>query len=170
MTNLAYFFIALIIMIIVLIIDAFSHQQKNKKLSIVIHIIGLPVLLISMIVLAYLEFNLSLFIVPGAILIIIGLVFFRAGLAEIGENLRIAKKVYSKGIYSRVRHPIYSGLILACLGLALVVYSVLFFVYVVVLILMLVIIALYEEKHLIKRFGKAYLNYKKETGMFIPLK
>ncbi len=170
MINLAYFFTALIIMIIVFIIDALSHQQENRKVSVLVHAIGLPVLLISMFVLAYLEFNFSLFIIPGAILIVAGLVIAYKGSVEIRKHFLRAKGVYKKGLYSKIRHPIYLGLIISFLGAALLVYSLLFLIYILASILMIIWFVIYEEKHLIKRFGKEYLNYKKQTGMLLPRK
>lgn len=170
MANLTYFFIALGILIIFGILDGISHQKFSKKATTLVHAIGLPIFLISMFVLAYLEFNLSVFIVPGLIIVVIGLIIAYKGTIEIKKHFLKASSVYKKGIYSKIRHPIYLGLIISLLGFFLVVYSLVFFIYIIAIIMMLLWFIYYEEKHLIKRFGKQYLNYKKQTSMFIPLK
>ncbi|MBL7850659.1 MAG: isoprenylcysteine carboxylmethyltransferase family protein [Cyclobacteriaceae bacterium] len=72
------------------------------------------------------------------------------------------------GVLSRVRHPIYSGLILVTVG---------FFVFIPNLptlitcasILLYLPIGIYlEEKKLIREFGDAYLKYRKEVPALIP--
>ena len=168
MTNLIYFFIALGILIVFGILDAISHQRFVKKANIIFHIAGISILLVSIFILAFLEFKLSYFIFVGILAIIFGLVIAYKGLAEIKENFWEAKKVLKNKIYSKVRHPVYSGLIIFMLGFSLVVYSVFFLIYSLVAIIILILLSVYEEKHLVRKFGKTYINYKKETGMFLP--
>lgn len=157
-------------MIIFFIIDGISHQKFRRKAGIAVHVVGIPIWLISMFILSVQEFKFSLLIYPGILLILIGLFIAFKGFHEIWENLLRAKGVYRKGLYSKVRHPVYLGLIIAMLGLVLLVYSLLFFIYAIATILMIFWLAYYEEKHLIKRFGKRFLNYKKEVPMLLPFK
>ncbi|HUS50490.1 MAG TPA: methyltransferase [Candidatus Paceibacterota bacterium] len=168
MENIFYFIFATLIMIILFIIDGISHQKFKPKNNKLFHAIMIPILLASMAILAIKEINLSILIYPGVILIFLGLYLSFFGLKEIKGNLVKAKRVYDKGIYSKIRHPIYSGLIVSLFGFSLIINSLLFFIYSFLTILMFIWIAFYEEKHLIRRFKKNYEEYKKKTGMFIP--
>jgi protein-S-isoprenylcysteine O-methyltransferase Ste14 len=73
----------------------------------------------------------------------------------------------TNGIYSYIRHPIYTGLYIALIGGELVAQS-----YVVLLFIFLFVggywQARQEEKALLSHFGNAYKAYMKRTKMFIP--
>ncbi len=168
MTNLIYLLIALILLVVISILDSLSHQKFSKRVALVYHLIALPILVISGLILIIQEFRFTILIYPGILIGIAGLLIAYKGLIEIKPNLLKAGEVYKKGLYSRVRHPVYSGLIIALIGLSLFVYSLIFLVYSVVAVLMLIWLASYEEKHLIRRFGKKYLKYRTEVPMLIP--
>ena len=76
----------------------------------------------------------------------------------------------TSGLYSYVRHPMMSGVYLAILGLGMLLKSIMVvFIFTPVFILLSVLeIKMIEEPELEIRLGKAYLNYKKKTPMFIP--
>ena len=70
-------------------------------------------------------------------------------------------------IYSVLRHPAYSGILLVCLGgtiIQLNIYSIIFFL--ILYIGMLIHIHFVEEKELIQRFGNSYKEYRKKTPAF----
>jgi protein-S-isoprenylcysteine O-methyltransferase Ste14 len=101
------------------------------------------------------------------LLLLVGVVIFSFSWKELGE-VRIGvlpgKSLITTGIYSKIRHPIYLGIKLIYLGLAL------FFKSTVTVILFFVLlfpVHMYrvrrEEQELIKRFGEEYLEYKKRT-------
>ena len=77
-------------------------------------------------------------------------------------------KLVTDGIYSRVRHPQYSGLFLVSVGLiiqwptlaTLILWPVMFVVY--------CRLALREERGMIELFGQRYLQYKKSVPAFFP--
>jgi protein-S-isoprenylcysteine O-methyltransferase Ste14 len=71
------------------------------------------------------------------------------------------------GIYSYIRHPIYTGLILATTGAELVAQSYLFILF-ACFFYMIYRQAKKEEKILEDHFGKAYIDYKKRSKMLIP--
>jgi protein-S-isoprenylcysteine O-methyltransferase Ste14 len=168
MTNLRYLLIALGILIVVAVIDAVSHQKFNRKGSIIFHVLGILILLVSMFALIFQVFKFTFFVYPGILIVIIGLIISYKGLVEIKPNLLKAGEVYKKGLYGGVRHPVYSGLIISVIGLSLFVYSLIFLVYSFVAVLMLIYLAVYEEKNLIRRFGKKYMEYRKQVPMLIP--
>ena len=168
MTNLIYLLIALILLVVISILDSLSHQKFSKKGSLIFHFTGIPILFISGLILAFNEFKFTILIYLGILIGIIGLIIAYKGLVEIKPNLLKAGEVYKKGLFSKVRHPVYSGLILSMIGLSLAVYSLVFLLYALVAVIMLYWMAYYEEKHLIRRFGKKYLKYKEEVPMLIP--
>jgi protein-S-isoprenylcysteine O-methyltransferase Ste14 len=72
------------------------------------------------------------------------------------------------GVYRYIRHPMYGSLLFLSLGTLFKNISVLSILLTVVLILFLVLTAKVEEKENINFFGNSYLEYMKETKMFIP--
>jgi protein-S-isoprenylcysteine O-methyltransferase Ste14 len=72
------------------------------------------------------------------------------------------------GIYSYVRHPAYTGDYIAQLGVTMIFSSLYGFVIMLFLILPFIYRIKIEEKMLISKFGKEYLEYKEKTKIFIP--
>ena len=75
----------------------------------------------------------------------------------------MAKKIVKTGIYSKIRHPIYTSSILIGLGFCLLFQK--WFVYLIYagLVIMQVTRARQEEKILTKTFDQEYIKYKKST-------
>jgi protein-S-isoprenylcysteine O-methyltransferase Ste14 len=71
------------------------------------------------------------------------------------------------GPYSRVRHPIYSGIILAMIGTAIAV-SLYWLVAVVVLGAYFLYSAVVEERSMARLFPDSYPGYKRSTKMLVP--
>jgi protein-S-isoprenylcysteine O-methyltransferase Ste14 len=110
----------------------------------------------------------------------IGLVVFLLGLAlavwarvYLGRNWgmpmtqKVDPELVTSGPYRRVRHPIYSGIILAMIGTAIAV-SLYWLVAVVVLGGYFIYSATVEERYLAERFPDSYPEYKRSTKMLIP--
>jgi len=73
------------------------------------------------------------------------------------------------GIYSKIRHPGYLGLILMYLGVALLFHNILADVVAVILSFLQILTALAEERFLIKKFGEEYKEYMRRVPWrFIP--
>lgn len=78
-------------------------------------------------------------------------------------------QLVTSGIYRYIRHPQYTGFLLASFGI-LIDWATL-----PLLIMFPILVVLYyrqakrEEKDMEKKFGQAYLDYKARTSMFIPL-
>lgn len=170
MSNLIYFLIALAIMIVFFFIDAVSHQKFKKKTNLLFHILGITILVISFAILIIKEFKLSVLIYPGIAFIITSIVLTYLSYIHIKKDFLTAKKVTKSGIYTKVRHPMYLGLILLYIGISLLTSSLLVSIYSIIGILFIVWQAFNEEKYLIKRFGKEYLNYKRDVPMLVPFK
>ena len=77
------------------------------------------------------------------------------------------KNLKTTGIYSLVRHPIYSSNILLMIGIFISTGSLIIAVNTLVLFIYYALSALIEEKAIAKRFPK-YESYKRKTGMFLP--
>ena len=167
MTNIVYFFIAILINFVFIIIDGIAHQKFKKTRNIIFHVFGSAIAFALALLLIEKEFNLSLLIYPGIFFVLLGLVFVYLS-KEIKGNFLSAKKLVKKGIYARTRHPMYLGIILILIGIPLISSSLLVALYSFITILMIFWLIRYEEKHLAKKFGKEYEKYKKETPILFP--
>ena len=76
-------------------------------------------------------------------------------------------KLIENGIYKFIRHPIYTGIILAFFGFALITDSGYRLLISAVLFLLFYYKTLYEEKRLIEKFPD-YSEYKSRSGRFFP--
>jgi protein-S-isoprenylcysteine O-methyltransferase Ste14 len=76
--------------------------------------------------------------------------------------------VVTTGPFHRVRHPIYLGVMLVYLGMALATASLFSLALLVGIFFFYNSIAGYEERLLEARFGEAYKEYKARTGKWVP--
>ena len=110
----------------------------------------------------------------------IGLAVFVLGLAlavwariYLGRNWgtpmsrKVDPELVTTGPYRKVRHPIYSGIILAMIGTMIAV-SLYWLVAVVLLGAYFVYSAIAEERFMADRFPDSYPEYKRSTKMLIP--
>lgn len=110
----------------------------------------------------------------------IGLAVFVAGLGlavwarvYIGSNwgMPMTQKeepeLVTSGPYHRVRHPIYTGIILGMVGTAIAV-SIFWLVAVVLMGAYFIYSAVVEERNLAKQFPDTYPEYKRSTKMLLP--
>jgi len=72
-------------------------------------------------------------------------------------------QLVTNGIFSYIRHPHYTSLIIIGFGLALFFYSLFALVIAIVAIPIIIWSIIDEEKHLIKQYGKEYLEFMKKT-------
>ena len=113
-------------------------------------------------------------------LLVLGLVLFFAGLGVavwarlyIGRNWgmpmsqKAAPELVTTGPYSKVRHPIYAGLISAMIGTALAL-SPLWLIVAAILGGYFIFSATREEKYMTGQFPATYPAYKRSTKMLIP--
>ena len=111
--------------------------------------------------------------VPGAVLFAGGIALAVWARLHLGRNWgapttqRADPELITSGPYRFVRHPIYSGLLTAMLGTALV-DSLAGLVIVAVLVPYFYYCGTVEEKNLTASFPAAYPEYKKGTKMLIP--
>ncbi|MFW9799589.1 MAG: methyltransferase family protein, partial [Candidatus Thorarchaeota archaeon] len=76
--------------------------------------------------------------------------------------------VATEGVYSRVRHPMYLGMVLIYLALAMVTLSLAALGVWLLILGAYDIMASYEEKLLKERFGEEYTEYQREVRKWLP--
>lgn len=72
------------------------------------------------------------------------------------------------GVYSKVRHPLYSGTILIFLGLFVFIPKISTIIALAITIIYLIVGISLEEKKLIVKFGNQYIDYKKKVPAIFP--
>jgi protein-S-isoprenylcysteine O-methyltransferase Ste14 len=79
------------------------------------------------------------------------------------------QRLVVQGVYRHVRNPMISGVLFVLMGESVLTASLpLFWWFVVVVVVNAAYIPLLEEPGLIKRFGEAYLDYKRNVPRWIP--
>lgn len=87
-----------------------------------------------------------------------------------GKNSNATEKLIIRGIYSKIRHPLYLGLVLIFLGYFLVSGTAGALIHISCLMAYLPIGIYFEEKNLLKKYGSAYSEYQKSVPAIFPLK
>lgn len=88
------------------------------------------------------------------------------GLPEVSEQRE--SRLLREGIYGRLRHPRYVGVLLEITAVALFVNYLAAYVLVVLMIPVLYVTVLLEERELLQRFGEDYAAYMREVPRFLP--
>ncbi len=151
-----------------------SHKEIIKRIATLLlgTLVGLQLLGLQI-----LPYSSDLF-VQGFGFLIVAIAFILSIFArkELGTNWTHAAEyqikknhvLVTKGIYKYVRHPIYTGMFLSCIGAELVAGSYLFVAFLLLLPFTAYLQAKREETILTEKFGDEYINYIKTTNMFIP--
>jgi protein-S-isoprenylcysteine O-methyltransferase Ste14 len=77
-------------------------------------------------------------------------------------------KLIKSGIYARVRHPIYAGVLLTAFGLTLAHGHPVMWTLMTALYIFFYAKSRYEEALLLNYYGKSYADYMQTTGRFLP--
>ena len=114
-------------------------------------------------------------IAAGFALIICELWIFRRVHKDLGTKRLIGQtelsgggQIEHRGIYSRIRHPIYTGILLAALGTAIAVDEYRALAALAAVMVGFVFKAKKEESFLSREFGPAFEEHKRHTGFFLP--
>ncbi len=115
-----------------------------------------------------------------ALVTVVGLAFAVLGLAvalfsvmNLNRSLTVfptpkkGAKLIESGLYRKVRHPIYTGIILLVFGFAAGIGSVYKLGIVIFLLILFYFKSAYEEKQLLKQYP-TYADYRRRTGRFFP--
>jgi len=94
------------------------------------------------------------------------------GVKDAGREALFPDKEHTlyKGIYEKIRHPQALGEVFIWWAAALLLNSPFLFLYSIVWFPIFYWFCKAEEKDLIIRYGKSYIDYKNRTGMFFPKK
>jgi protein-S-isoprenylcysteine O-methyltransferase Ste14 len=115
----------------------------------------------------------------GYMLATLGVVMTSRSLKEISfssflglsrKDIESTDSLVIRGIYGKMRHPLYLGLILIFLGYFLVSGTVGALIHLSCLIGYLPFGIYFEEKNLLKKYGNAYSDYQKSVPAILPLK
>jgi protein-S-isoprenylcysteine O-methyltransferase Ste14 len=112
--------------------------------------------------------------VTGLILTALGIGLAAWARYTLGRNwsaavaLKQSHELVSTGPYARIRHPIYSGVLLGLVGTALAIGEWRALLAVVVLAASWLVKARKEEALLAEEFGEAFAVHRSRTGMFLP--
>ena len=112
--------------------------------------------------------------ITGLILTALGIAFAFWARYTLGQNwsskvtIKVEHELIRSGPYAYVRHPIYTGILLALVGTALAIAE-----WRALIAVALVWIAFYtkarvEEKMLAQEFGAAFEEHRQRTGFFLP--
>lgn len=115
------------------------------------------------------ELNFPLIMI-GIVLILAGIIIwlFAVVKSKITQEI-IDNKLVKTGIYSYIRHPIYSAFLFISTGLTFLSQNIfLFFLPILYWIILTIGMKKTEEKWLLEKFGDEYIEYSKEVNRFIP--
>jgi len=104
--------------------------------------------------------------VAGLVCTVVGLVLLTVARLNLGDSFSVtpqAKKLVTRGVYSRIRHPVYvfSAVLMAGLGLY---FHLLWVLLVVALILVVQLVRARREEHVLEEaFGEEYRAYRRST-------
>lgn len=110
----------------------------------------------------------------GLVLVLVGIAFAIWARLQLAGNWSAAVTVKEghtltcRGPYTIVRHPIYTGLLLALLGVALIVGEVRCLLGVGILFLSFWLKSRTEERFMLEEFGAGYSQYQKHVKALIP--
>ncbi|MBD3285874.1 hypothetical protein GF359_05305 [candidate division WOR-3 bacterium] len=104
----------------------------------------------------------------GGLLVIPAFYLWFKGMADAGKGTMVVTKEFKPyaGIYKRIRHPQAAGELLVWWVMAFFLHSPFLALYSIIWIPLFIWVCLAEEADLIKRYGKAYTEYAKNTGFF----
>jgi protein-S-isoprenylcysteine O-methyltransferase Ste14 len=167
------FIIAFLICLFGYIIHTIAHfleHKGNSKLSRISEIILTIIIFIGyvgwgfMISLDPIKVDLSDYLVkPAGILVgLIGVALFVLS-TKAKKGFYELDHLVTKGIYSKIRNPMYLGIILIHIGFPLAAKSLLTLISAIIWIPLILMWKYWEEKDLEKKFGEKYISYKKKT-------
>ena len=104
----------------------------------------------------------------AAVFFIGGYLLIRSSHKIVFGEERETPVVIKEGPFSRIRHPMYTGILLMYIGGLAYSMSIVALPVFAAAVLFYVFIAGYEGKLLEKKFGDEYREYKKGTGLFFP--
>ena len=111
----------------------------------------------------------------GLLIVLAGIIIRWIAIIQLGKSFTVdvaiidVARLKTDGIYSKVRHPSYLGLLCIIIGFSATMNSVYSFLVLVVPVFFAIVYRInVEEKVLISEFSESYINYKTGTRKIIP--
>jgi protein-S-isoprenylcysteine O-methyltransferase Ste14 len=79
-------------------------------------------------------------------------------------------EIFTGGLYAYVRHPRYTGMFCAVVGAALLAGTSRLWVLIALWWILALVVIHFEERELTKRFGPAYMEYRRRVPAFLPFR
>jgi len=117
---------------------------------------------------SHFPFNPIYLYIIGIILISYGIIMYFSSVPRFVKAIKNSELI-TTGIYSHVRHPLYSGIILGIIsGIICFFNSWILLIFPACSYILFRILIKEEEKDLIKEFGEKYISYMNETNAMFP--
>ena len=113
-------------------------------------------------------FSLHVLLLPAVLSLGFGLYLIANSHKAVFGKITDQPRLIDSGVYSRVRHPMYLGILLSCLGFFFVSPSLLSFGVWLAFFILYDKMATYEEKDLIRILGEEYIVYQKRVSKWFP--
>jgi len=112
-------------------------------------------------------FSFPLLIIPALLSISFGLYLITKSHNAVFGELTDTPALITAGVYSRVRHPMYLGILLFCLGFWFVSLSLLALGILIAFFIFYDRMATFEENDLVRLFGEAYSEYQNQVPKWL---
>jgi protein-S-isoprenylcysteine O-methyltransferase Ste14 len=142
----------------------YTFRMKRSALFVTIA----PFIGITLLLLAFRNLPWTPLRISGGVLTVLGLVLLTISRVHLGNSFSIApvaQELVTRGIYSKIRHPVYVFGTVLLTGLALYINLPYLLLLMLALVPMQIIRARAEEKVLTEKFGDAYRTYKSKTWL-----
>ena len=112
--------------------------------------------------------------IAGLIITALGVAMAIYARLSLGSNwsgmvtLKAGHELIRNGLYSRIRHPIYTGILIAMLGTAMIRSHLRGWIGLGIVLASFYVKARREERFLQQEFGEAFDAHMRQTGMFLP--
>jgi protein-S-isoprenylcysteine O-methyltransferase Ste14 len=106
--------------------------------------------------------------VTGSVLFVVGAAVFFICACQVYYNKFTRRGVAHGGLYSRIRHPQYLGLMLTGFGLSILWPRFLVAALWAVMVALYYLLARDEERRMLGQFGEEYREHMNRSGMFLP--
>lgn len=109
-----------------------------------------------------------LLIIPAVCVLIVGVYLGAQSHNAVFRDTSTQSRVLDTGLYSWVRHPMYLGVLLFCLGFVIASFSMVSLGVWICFFFLYDNMAAYEEDDLLRIFGDEYREYQQRVGKWIP--
>lgn len=113
----------------------------------------------------------TILIILGICFMIYGFILWKRAVIDnkLVENYIEKDKLCTKGVYGIVRNPCYTGVMFICTGIILMLHNIYLFILPFIFWgIMTILVKEKEEKYLLEKYKKEYINYCKNVNRCIP--